>query len=98
MSRVWKRRIALVVTTAGVLVAAGAFSLKIFGFLFTLGSAEADGFAAVPVTTYFIVATGYGALFLWALLTGQLKDLERPKHRMLEQEEMYERIEASSHA
>lgn len=30
---------------------------------------------------------GFGALFVWAWLSGQFRDVEAPKHRMLELDE-----------
>lgn len=30
---------------------------------------------------------GFGALFVWALVSGQFRNIERPKHRILEIDE-----------
>ncbi len=78
---------------AGVLVLAGiGFAFKIFQFLQATLRGEV-GFALVHVTTYLIVALGLCALFVSAVVAGQLRDVEGPKHRMLEREEALERQE-----
>ena len=42
-------------------------------------------------TEYLVVAGGFFFLFLWCAAKGHLKDIEGPKHRMLEMEEEYRR-------
>src|SRR5438128_1211611 len=75
----------------GISITAAAFIFKLVEFICTLQGSEAEGFAVVPVTNYFIVATGYLLLFLWAYLTGQFRDLEAPKDAMLRREEALDR-------
>jgi len=75
----------------GVVAAGVAFAYKVAEFLFTLGSGEVQGFADVPVTVYFVVATGWLCLLAWCYVTGKFTDVESPKWDMLRQEEEYER-------
>jgi cbb3-type cytochrome oxidase maturation protein len=49
----------------------------------------------MPVLTYLLVAAGYLLLFLWAYASGQFRDLEGPKYRMLEMQEDIDRLEAA---
>lgn len=75
------------------LVAGGMFIFKLFSFMRTIKRDELAGFAFDPIMTYALVALGFLCLLAWALLTGQFKDIERPKHEMLERFEEQERAE-----
>ena len=75
----------------GIVAAGAAFAYKVAEFLFTLGSGEVQGFADVPVTVYFVVATGWLCLLAWSYVTGKFTDVESSKWDMLRQEEEYER-------
>ncbi len=80
--------------TAMILGLAGAgtaFAYKVAEFIYTIGSDEVKGFADVPVTVYFVVATGWLCLFVWCWRTGKFTDNERAKLEMLEMEEEYDR-------
>ena len=68
-----------------------AFTYKIAEFLFTLGSDEVKGFADVPVTVYFVVASGWLCLLVWCFLTGKFTNLEQAKYDFFEKEAEYER-------
>ena len=67
-----------------VLTAGGLFCFKLFAFLSTIRKDELAGFAFDPILTYGFVAMGFGCLLAWAYLSGQFRDIERPKHEMLE--------------
>lgn len=80
------------VSMIGGIVAAGvAFVYKLAEFIFTLNSSAAQGFADVPVTVYFAVASGWLLLLVWCWRTGKFKDIESSKWDMLRQETEYER-------
>ena len=80
------------VSMIGGIVAAGvAFVYKLAEFIFTLNSNAAQGFADVPVTVYFAVASGWLVLLAWSWKTGKFKDIEASKWDMLRQETEYER-------
>jgi len=76
---------------AGIGLSGVAFVYKIAEFIFTLGGTEVKGFAEVPVTVYFVVATGWLCLLVWCYVTRQFVDVERSKYEMLEMEAEYER-------
>ena len=69
-----------------VLIAGGAFTLKLIDFFVTATTRGPDALASflIPVLNYLLVAAGFFCLFLWAYLTGQFRDVEGPKYRMLE--------------
>ena len=87
------RRFGRIVLWGGSGIAGLTFAYKIVEFIMTLDSPEAPGFAVVPVVTYFIVATGYVLLFLWAYAGGQFANMERPKTAFLERENELDRQE-----
>src|SRR5262245_30480528 len=75
-----------------VLVVGGmGFLYKLTMFAREALGAETASFAVVPIAVYVLVALGFFALFLWALLRGQFRDVEGPKYRLLEMEDAYER-------
>lgn len=80
----------LAVTAAG-----GMFVFKLFSFLTTIRRDELAGFAFDPIVIYGIVALGFLLLLAWAWLTGQFRDVERPKYEMLERFEEQEALEAA---
>lgn len=77
----------LVVFLAGI-----AFSFKVFEFVYTSNQSPAADFI-MPVLTYLVVASGFFCLFLWAYLSGQFKDIEAPKYRMLELDRIFDEQE-----
>jgi hypothetical protein len=77
----------------GIALAGAAFAWKLAEFLHAMESPDAGGFVAVPVTVYFIVATGYACLLASSWLKGDFDRIEEPKYEMLERELEYERLE-----
>lgn len=78
------------VTAAGCM-----FIFKLFSFLKTNAKDEIAGFAFDPIVTYGFVAAGFLFLLTWAYASGQFRDIERPKHEMLERFDEQERAEAA---
>lgn len=72
-----------------VLLAAFGFIFKLFEFASSLAKGDIINFAVVPVTVYLVVAAGFFSLFIWSITKGHLKNVEEPKHRILELEEQY---------
>jgi nitrogen fixation-related uncharacterized protein len=44
------------------------------------------GFAITPVVNYLLASAGFFCLLLWAAVNGMFRDLEHPKHTMLQNE------------
>lgn len=58
------------------------FVYKLFSFLKTIKRDELAGFAFDPIIVYAFVAMGFLCLLAWAYLTGQFREIERPKYEM----------------
>ena len=87
------RRLVHVFFVVAVTVAGCMFTYKLFSFLKTIRKDELAGFAFDPIIIYGMVAMGFLFLLFWAFLTGQFRDVERPKYDMLERFEEQERAE-----
>ncbi len=92
------RRFLWVFSVTMVAVAGTAFVFKLIEFYATATQQGSEALASflIPVLNYLLVATGFFFLFLWAYLTGQFRDVERPKYRMLEIEAEIEQQERRS--
>jgi cbb3-type cytochrome oxidase maturation protein len=79
-----------------VLTAGTAFLFKLIEFFVTATSQGADALASflIPVLNYLLVAAGFLCLFLWAYSSGQFRDVEHAKYRMLELQQEIDRQEA----
>ncbi len=86
------RRIVVAGFAVGVLVIAGlGFAYKMSEFAMTIAQDDVEGFGAVAVSVYLIGMLPLLFLMLWAVLTGQFRDLERQKYRMFELDREIER-------
>lgn len=62
------------------------FGAKFLEFV-ALASGDVEGaFAISPVANYLLASVGFLLLFGWAALQGMFRDIEQPKHDMLENE------------
>jgi hypothetical protein len=61
------------------------FGVKFREFL-ALVRFEEGAFTIVPILNYLLVGVGFLLLFLWAILHGMFRDVERPKFTMLANE------------
>lgn len=78
------RTLVLSFFTLAVTVAGCMFVYKLSAFLTTIRKDELAGFAFDPIIIYATVAIGFLFLLAWAFLTGQFRDVERPKFEMIE--------------
>ncbi len=85
-------------SVAMVLTAGTAFVFKLIEFIHTatMKGPSAMGSFLIPVLNYLIVAAGFALLFLWAYLSGQFRDVEAAKYRMLEMQRAIDRDEAAA--
>ena len=92
------RRFLWIFSVALVLTAGTAFVFKLMEFIHTATTKgpSAMGSFLIPVLNYLLVAAGFGLLFLWAYLSGQFRDLESAKYRMLEMQREFDREEAAT--
>lgn len=94
------QRFLWIFSVAMVLFAGSAFVFKLIEFILTAttGGPRALGSFLLPVLTYLLVAAGFFCLFLWAYATGQFRDVEAPKYRMLEMQDEIDRQEMANGA
>jgi len=80
-----------------IVVAGTAFIFKLVEFILvaTNEGPDAMGTFLIPVMNYLLVAAGFLCLFLWAYFTGQYRDVEGPKYRMLEMQHEIDRQEGT---
>lgn len=83
---------------AAILVAGSLFFYKLFSFMKTIKKDELAGFAFDPIMIYAFVAIGFLFMLGWAYLSGQFRDVERPKFEMLERYEAQVRAEKAAEA
>jgi hypothetical protein len=62
------------------------FGSKFIEFIALFRSDEEGAFAIMPVLNYLLASCGFLLLFCWAVLQGMFRDIEKPKHSMLENE------------
>jgi len=64
------------------------FIAKFIEFIHTF-QGEADGaFAITPMLNYLLASAGFFCMLIWAACNGMFQNIESPKHRMLEIEEL----------
>lgn len=93
------RRFLWIFSITMVLTAGTAFLFKLIEFIATAldqGPAALVSFL-IPVANYLLVAAGFFCLFLWAYSTGQFRDMEVAKYRMLEMQNEIDREELRDH-
>ncbi|MCB1036239.1 MAG: cbb3-type cytochrome oxidase assembly protein [Acidobacteria bacterium] len=82
-----------------VLVAGSAFIFKLIEFYTTATTSGPGALACflIPVLNYLLVAAGFFCLFLWAYFSGEFRDMEAAKYRMLEMQLQFDRQEKEAH-
>lgn len=90
------RRFLWIFSLLMVAIAGSAFFFKLFEFFYTATTKGPDALGSflIPVLNYLLVAVGFFCLFLWAYFTGQFRNVEQPKHRMLELQRLIDSEEA----
>jgi hypothetical protein len=61
------------------------FGMKFREFI-ALSGDDAGAFTVVPIINYLLATAGFFILLFWAILHGMFRNIEQPKHTMLEQE------------
>ena len=83
-----KNRILLVFQWSVIIIAGSGFTFKFIEFTYSIFKTGNDivQFAVTPIVMYVLVAIGFFSLFIWTVLRGDYKDIERPKFRLFERE------------
>ena len=64
------------------------FVMKFVEFIHTFRDDSAGAFAITPMVNYLLASLGFFCLLLWSAYNGMFRDMEGPKHAMLQQEMM----------
>ncbi len=80
----------VIISMVVLILTAISFIYKMAHFVMIALSGEAVGFATIPIVNYIMAGSGFLLLLLWAFLTGQFRDIEGPKYRMLQLEKEYD--------
>jgi hypothetical protein len=62
------------------------FVTKFIEFIHTYRERSDGVFAITPITNYLLASFGFFCLLLWAAMNGMFRDIEQPKHQMLDVE------------
>ena len=83
-----KNTILLVFQWSVIIIAGSGFTFKFIEFTYSIFKTGNDlvQFAITPIVMYVLVAIGFFSLFIWTVLRGDYKDIERPKFRLFERE------------
>ncbi|KAA3604942.1 MAG: cbb3-type cytochrome oxidase assembly protein CcoS [Planctomycetota bacterium] len=79
------------------ILAGGGFLYKLYEFFMSIDDKNIIGFAIAPLVNYVLVAGGFLALLVWAFLSGQFSDIEKPKIDLLIDQEKYDREDPHLH-
>ncbi|MEZ6110299.1 MAG: hypothetical protein R3C99_04705 [Pirellulaceae bacterium] len=82
-----RNRVTLILAFLILIPSMYGFVGKLLEFL-QVFQGEADGvFAITPMLNYILASAGFFMLLLWATANGMFHDIERPKDRMLQNEQ-----------
>ena len=82
-----RNKITLVLAVLILIPSIWGFGTK-FVELYHVYSGDVDGaFAVAPIINYLLASAGFFLALLWAISNGMLKDIEAPKHAMLQNEQ-----------
>ena len=72
------------------------FGMKFYEFMHTFQGDSQGAFAITPMVNYLLASLGFLFLLIWAAFNGAFKDMEAPKHLMLERDWMLDKHLKSS--
>ena len=82
----WQFRITILLAVL-ILIPSGYGFVGKFIELINVAKGEAGGaFAIAPIMNYLLASLGFFCLLLWAAGKGMFRDIENPKHQMLDRE------------
>lgn len=74
------------------------FGTKFYELIRVFQGDSSGAFAITPILNYLLAGAGFVALFAWAAKNGMFRDIECPKHQMLENERRLDGGESFSSA
>lgn len=67
------------------------FIAKFLEFINTFQGETEGAFAITPMVNYLLASAGFFCLLVWATINGMFRDIEQPKHTMLENDSALDR-------
>lgn len=87
------KRVSIVIVAVAVGAAGLTFLFKLYEFIAASTTGVLPAIVTATVLPYFFISAGFLLLAAWGWAGGHYKDIEQPKRDMLQQEEVYERLE-----
>jgi hypothetical protein len=89
--RRWQRWTTIVLAVLILLPSMYGFVGKFIEFVHIYRGEAGGAFAVAPIMNYLLATLGFFFLLVWAIRNGMFRDVEQPKLRMLENEEILDR-------
>jgi len=90
--------IVVIMTVVIIIPTMFGFAYRFREFIRTYADSDSGGFAIFPIVNYTLVSIGFLCLLVWAVAHGMFRDIEKPKHTMLEQEDRLDEHERTQGA
>ena len=84
----WQWRTTVIFAIVILIPSMYGFVGKFVELVYVFQGEPGGAFAIAPMLNYLLASLGFLCMLFWATANGMFHDLERPKHHMLEQEEM----------
>ncbi|REJ64840.1 MAG: cbb3-type cytochrome oxidase assembly protein CcoS [Planctomycetota bacterium] len=88
----WRSTITLLLAVLILVPSCAGFVQKLFKFFVVTQGETASAFAVAPLVNYLLASFGFLLLLFWAATNGMFHDIEEPKHTMLENERLLDRL------
>lgn len=87
----WHVRVTLLLAVLILIPSGYGFVGKFVELIRVFRGEPGGAFAVAPMMNYLLASLGFFCLLLWAACQGMFHDIERPKHELLEHEELLDR-------
>lgn len=87
----WQVRVTLLLAVLILIPSGYGFVGKFVELVHVFRGEPGGAFAVAPIMNYLLASLGFLCLLLWAASRGMFRDIESPKHEMLEHEELLDR-------
>lgn len=87
----WQVRITLLLAVLILIPSGYGFVGKFVELVHVFRGEPGGAFAVAPIVNYLLASMGFFCLLLWAAGRGMFREIESPKHLLLEQEELLDR-------
>lgn len=87
----WQRWTTVILAVLILLPSMYGFVGKFIEFVHIYRGEAGGAFAVAPIMNYLLATLGFFCLLVWAIRHGMFRDIEQPKLRMLENEDVLDR-------